>query len=655
MSRICCNVTVELLSEAVLYSGYSVPGGETLALRLDDRGFPLIPASTVKGLLRESVEDLLCWTGGSQETLDDLFGRPGLRYENPRRHLIFGDLKPGIPLQEESEWSCSRVFVKTDDEEHASRKLRSAACLRKGLVFTGLLLCDEEDRALLEEGFRGIRWMGLMRNRGFGWVKARLEAGGPLRQMPQPGQSRILRYRLRLLTPMTVSWVSQSGVETSGNRDFTQSRDYLPGAAMRGMVLSTLALRDQVWFGAHKEELLKKIRFLNAFPMAEEMPQIPTPAGFYADKARTRFYSVLNREVEPGDKRARLGSYCRLEAGTIRDHAPTMTTLRRIANRQYNEFSCRAISADTLLEGYILLEDAALADRVASAFTEYVSLGADRYAGLGLCRVECLDTAAPDFLRYSYGSDDTIPTRLYMMLLGPATMTRFGEPVGIDEEQLAKALEVGQVTVERCATGFTQSSGYNRSLGGALDTVTMYEKGSVFCLTCDRAPTADALRRLELEGIGIRRQEGCGQVLFLRDFEAINRHESGNDRAFRQSDSSRFRQKRLEWLHQNASRFPSGLAKSHKRTLQGKLTGILYGTRTQEDLYELLEERANKESNPRTRETYRNLYRQMDAILKTPLAETIHCPGCPDPEDKRERYRLFLDWLEISKRGGYEG
>ena len=654
MSRICCSVTVELLSEAVLYSGYSVPGGETLALRLDDKGSPLIPASTVKGLLRQSVEDLLCWTGGSRETLDALFGRAGLRHENPRRHLIFGDLKPNIPLQEESEWSSSRVFVKTGDEEQVSRKLRSAACLRKGLIFTGLLLCDEEDLPLLEEGFRGIRWMGLMRNRGFGWVKARIDADCPLRQMPQPGQTKVLRYRLRLLTPMTVSWVSQSGVESSGNRDFTQSRDYLPGAAMRGMVLSALALRDQAWFAEHKEELLKKIRFLNAFPMAEEGPQIPTPAGFYADKAQTRFYSVLSREVEPGDKRARLGGYCRLEEGTIRDHAPTMTTLRRITNRQYSEFSCRAISADTVLEGYILLEDETLADRVASGFTEYVSMGADRYAGLGLCRVECLDTGLPDFLRYSYSADDIIPAKLYMMLLAPTTMTRFGEPVGIDEEQLAKALGVETVTVERCATGFTQSAGFNRNLGGTMDTVTMYEKGSIFCLSCDRAPNAEALRRLELEGIGIRRQEGYGQVLFLRDFENIRCHDSGNDRAFQQSDSSRFRQKRLEWLHQHAARFPSGLTKSHKRTLQSLLTGILYGTRTQKDLDILLEERANKESAPKIRDVYQKLYVQMDAILNTPLAVTLQCPGCPDPEDKRERYRLFLDWLELSKRGGYE-
>ena len=113
-------------------------------------------------------------------------------------------------------------------------------------------------------------------------------------------------------------------------------------------------------------------------------------------------------------------------------------------------------------------------------------------------------------------------------------------------------------------------------------------------------------------------------------------------------------QKRLEWLHQHAARFPSGLTKSHKRTLQSLLTGILYGTRTQKDLDILLEERANKESAPKIRDVYQKLYVQMDAILNTPLAVTLQCPGCPDPEDKRERYRLFLDWLELSKRGGYE-
>ena len=143
-------------------------------------------------------------------------------------------------------------------------------------------------------------------------------------------------------------------------------------------------------------------------------------------------------------------------------------------------------------------------------------------------------------------------------------------------------------------------------------------------------------------------------MLFLRDFEAINRHEPVNDRSFTQSDSSRFRQKRLEWLSENASKFPSGLNQGHKRTLQNKLMGIINGTLTQEDLDILLAGQINKESDPKTREVYLKLSAQMDAILNTPLAETIHCPGCPDPADKMQRYRLLLDWLEINKKGGRE-
>ena len=75
--RIVLTVTMELLSDTIFGSGFSVPGGEDISVCTDDAGLPYLKGSTFKGLLRESLENCLCWTGGTEETLHALMGESG--------------------------------------------------------------------------------------------------------------------------------------------------------------------------------------------------------------------------------------------------------------------------------------------------------------------------------------------------------------------------------------------------------------------------------------------------------------------------------------------------------------------------------------------------------------------------------------------------
>ena len=53
--RVTRRVTMELLSDTILGSGLSIPGGEDIAVCKYDAGFPYMKGSTLKGLLRESL------------------------------------------------------------------------------------------------------------------------------------------------------------------------------------------------------------------------------------------------------------------------------------------------------------------------------------------------------------------------------------------------------------------------------------------------------------------------------------------------------------------------------------------------------------------------------------------------------------------------
>lgn len=118
-------VTMELLSDAIFGSGYSVPGGEDVAVCRDERGYPYFKGSTLKGLLRESLENLAAWTGQGTEDADAMLGLSGWDGTEETRRVHF----TALTLPEET--GGGRVtFVLTGRAD--SLLIRSGAPLENG-------------------------------------------------------------------------------------------------------------------------------------------------------------------------------------------------------------------------------------------------------------------------------------------------------------------------------------------------------------------------------------------------------------------------------------------------------------------------------------------------------------------------------------------
>ena len=65
----------------------------------------------------------------------------------------------------------SRTFTKVQDEGTvADGSLRTAHCINKNLWFYSEIACAAEDEELIEDVLGTIKWIGTMRNRGFGNV-----------------------------------------------------------------------------------------------------------------------------------------------------------------------------------------------------------------------------------------------------------------------------------------------------------------------------------------------------------------------------------------------------------------------------------------------------------------------------------------------------
>ena len=181
-------IKMQLISDVVFGNGMSIPGGEDISILCDEQGFPYYKGGTFKGIFREELERYLNWTQEDEkqvaEMLSILLGSNGDDDLNPRK-LVFSDfhLSAYVKQQvlkeigedaEQVKNSCSHIRTFTAMDEKGAVKegsLRNARCVNKGLCFYSELNCRSQDEEIVKEVLALIKWIGSMRNRGFGKVR----------------------------------------------------------------------------------------------------------------------------------------------------------------------------------------------------------------------------------------------------------------------------------------------------------------------------------------------------------------------------------------------------------------------------------------------------------------------------------------------------
>ena len=185
-------IEMTLQSDAVFGNGLSMPGGEDIATRMDDQGFPYLKGNTLKGMFREELINLLAWTGKEKEETDrtvcTLMGESESEQLDESRKVRFSDLTlhPELRKAVEEEtaelsehivmFTYTRDFTSLEDGMAKEGSLRQCRCVKSGLHIYGTCVCDEQDAELVKEVLALIKWVGTMRNRGFG--KVSISCGG---------------------------------------------------------------------------------------------------------------------------------------------------------------------------------------------------------------------------------------------------------------------------------------------------------------------------------------------------------------------------------------------------------------------------------------------------------------------------------------------
>lgn len=306
--RITLYVRVRLLSDTIFGAGFSVPGGEDIAVCEDSKGYPYLKGSTLKGLLRESLENWVVWTSGSETDVDELMGVSGWDGLTDDRRIQLSEFQVQSPPASPEECYETRAFTSlTDAGTVESGTLRMASCVRKGMTFVGEVHCACEDEILVKSALTSIKWVGTMRSRGFGRVQFTVESCVEQSAATQSlTAAACIRYRLHTDSPVLITDLARS------KDNSYETRGYIPGSAIRGLIVGNLAKDKQDWFAIHRTELLSdNIRFLAAVPVADERAGLPSIKGFYENKDESIFETVMqNGSFTPGLKRAKIGSFC---------------------------------------------------------------------------------------------------------------------------------------------------------------------------------------------------------------------------------------------------------------------------------------------------------------------------------------------------------
>lgn len=654
--RVTLRVRMELLSDTVFGAGFSIPGGEDISVCRDAEGWPYLKGSTFKGLLRESAENWLVWTGGAEADLAAVFGEGGWDGTDDGRRLHLTELRLANRPAGAEDCFAERAFTSMENGTAKDGTLRLARCIVSGLAFEGTLSCLEADAEFVKNALAAIKWVGTMRSRGFGRVRVTCEAAKSDRTLPSVSDAHCIRYRLHTESPVLVTDLSRS----SGNSFETYG--CIPGSAIRGMIVSELSAEAGEWFDKNRIALLAdKTRFLDAFPLRGDYAPIPSPKGFYEDKQETGDIENVLRTggVKAGQKRAKLGSFCAVDGNMLRCWSASSGGATRIArgagDKDTEMFQTRHLGAGQDFEGYILLDDASLSEKVSGCLADTVWLGADRYGGFGKCSVTALEALdAPKYIgAYGVKSQGELSETIYMLALSPLSMLdEYGETCGIDEDKLTTLLGVGEVEIELCATTTVEYGGYNRTWRCRVPVSQMYDRGSVFKLRCDRAPELSALRRLEAEGLGVRRAEGFGQVLFLSKerYERIDKKETGK-RAEKKADSTAaaIRRARYEWVMKNAPKVArSKASKSQIGTIQALCEKALALGGNWGELKAHLDKNLN-DRGAKHRARFEKINELVTGVMERPLSETLDA-SCEDTNE--EKLRLLILLFDHSRKEG---
>jgi CRISPR-associated protein Csx10 len=239
-------------------------------------GFPYIPGRRVKGLLRESLVEVMEMFGEEKEAIQSmvarLFGYEGS--DGPKGGLIFPNLYPEHwdqllhALQRTTQEDRRRIFHPENIKRHFSSEipqtavvegvakdssLRMYRVLNPALTFVAPFQIpdDAAEKQWLKRAVANLRRAGTRRNKGFGTVKLELlESDEVAVQTPSTTNlaqnTNCLRVRIKTISPVLLS-------QRDGEQNTVFTERHISGTHLRGLIAAQIIRHKALGAHAHQD------------------------------------------------------------------------------------------------------------------------------------------------------------------------------------------------------------------------------------------------------------------------------------------------------------------------------------------------------------------------------------------------------------------
>ncbi|MBI2567943.1 MAG: hypothetical protein HYV63_13005 [Candidatus Schekmanbacteria bacterium] len=385
-----------------------------------------------------------------------------------------------------------------------------------------------------------------------------------------------LHYKLRLRSPAIVSTLS-------GDPNSAATQPFIPGSALRGVLAARLIATGVAGDADEFRRLILSgdVRYLHAYPELAGERSLPSSSSWRSEKADpsraidlAAFSGDIDASVDADDfervwpNEALVAvpepfAAASASAGGRSIAAPSIGSRLhqqrdRVKGRPWKDpaeqphgalFVYEYLEPDQVFRGIVQIMPAAAADmeRIKTVLgAEPILVGRSRRAGYGgEAEVELTGQTQREYQSVSGSiSRDVAAGTVFNGFLASAYIGRHPTTGQIDPSALRQELlrRLGAAaTVERTRWTFEAVGGFNQKWRLEVPQAQAVAAGAVLVLKATAAIPAASLRAIEHEGIGERRVEGFGRLLFLEhsDDQGTIRLYRGDDQVQADGGSSR--------------------------------------------------------------------------------------------------------------------
>lgn len=337
-----------------------------------------------------------------------------------------------------------------------------------------------------------------------------------------------LEYVLRLEEPCKMG--------TQGNQNNTSALSYLAGSSLRGAFITQYLKKYK---DVDKQDLFRHTYFYDAYICQDDQKLIPVPSIYYASKHEMRKVKLGEKDAlevkscydpdlrpEEGQQRVDTSAFASFEGDTYHPYQVKKQGQLHINIEDDGMFRYEAISPDQYFNGVIVCENEATCHHMQDLLKDEIFyIGGSKGSGYGRVHIESTKISSFEDYLSSYRLKKHQNQNYFTLyaLSNILFIDQYGDlKATVDPSYLEKHLGISHVKLIKAYSSTMRTASFNHTWKAGNVQQTAIKAGSYFLYSYE-GNMDDSYKVLEEKGIGQRKTEGFGRVLFNVDFSQTKR------------------------------------------------------------------------------------------------------------------------------------